>query len=190
RFWQPLATLIARSPSRNFRRWWRACLIISLLFVPIANPSRVFTFMIPDSVQPWVYVSPPAQWQRAAAMNQLLAQIPPAASVTASTYLVPHLSGRRAILRMPRVDYIDDQGAVQTVDYVAADLWQLQRYQVAFSRDRAELATFIALINDWVASGAYGLRQAQDGLILLQKGQPSDPQAVQDWQRFIAASGE
>ncbi|HEY9888863.1 MAG TPA: DUF2079 domain-containing protein, partial [Candidatus Obscuribacterales bacterium] len=136
RFWQPLATLIARSPSRNFRRWWRACLIISLLFVPIANPSRVFTFMIPDSVQPWVYVSPPAQWQRAAAMNQLLAQIPPAASVTASTYLVPHISGRRAILRMPRVDYIGDQGAVQTVDYVAADLWQLQRYQVAFSRDR------------------------------------------------------
>lgn len=186
RLGQPLEALKARSPSRRFRRFWSFCLILSLVFIPISNPSRVFTFVIPDSVQPWVYVPPPLQWQRARAMNQLLAQIPDDASVTATTYLVPHLSGRRAILRMPLTTYQDDGRQGQEVDYIVADLWRLWRYQVAFSRDRDRLMHFTQLINNWIEAEPYGLIHARGGLVLLQRNVASEPVALQDWQTFLS----
>jgi uncharacterized membrane protein len=185
-FWRPSTTLTARTPSRNFRRFWSFCLIVSVVLVPLVNPSRVFYFVLPDSFQPWVYVPPTVQWPRAHAINQLLAQIPPAASVTATTYIVPHVSGRRAVLRMPRTDFINDAGAAQSVDYVVADLWRLQRYSVAFSRDRDRLTDFTNLINTWLDSGQYGLIAVNDGVVLLQRDVASTPQAVQDWQTFQA----
>lgn len=187
RFWQSFAQITPRSPSRGFRRFWSVCLIISLVLVPFTNPSRAFAFALPDSYQPWVYVPWPQQWQRAGEINQLLAQIPPEASVTASTYLVPHVSGRRAILRMPRIDYLDDEGQPQAVDYIAADFWRLQRYQVAFGRDRDRYETFIPFINSLIESGQYGLVDARDGLVLLHQGVPSDPAALTNWQTFLAA---
>lgn len=186
RFYQPVAALTPRSPSRTFRRFWSGCLIISLLFVPISNPSRVFYFMIPDSVQPWVYVPPVTQWQRAWHMNQLLAHIPGDASISATTYLVPHVSGRRAVLRLPLLQFMNDQGTPETVEYIAADLWRLQRYQVAFSRDRERLAVFTEFINGLLETSQYGLLQAQDGVLLLQQGAVSDPPALQAWQQFSA----
>lgn len=182
RFTQPLEKVEARSPSRNFRRFWSFCLVVSLIMVPLANPSRAFSFMVPDSFQPWVYVPPTLQWQRASEMNELLAQIPPDASVTATTYLVPHLSGRRAVLRLPMIEYLDDQGQTQQVDYVTADLWRLRRYSVAFKRDRKRLAHFSQLINDWIASGQYGLIAEENGVVLLQRNTASDPKALQNWQ--------
>ncbi|MEM6521918.1 MAG: DUF2079 domain-containing protein [Cyanobacteria bacterium P01_C01_bin.70] len=186
RFGQPLAALTIRRPSRNMRRFWSFCLVVSLVIVPLANPSRAFSFAVPDSFQPWVYVPPPQQWRRAQAINAMLAAIPPEASVTASTYIVPHVSGRRAILRMPRIDYLDDAGDVQTVDYIAADFWRLRRYQVAFGRDRDRYETFIPAINNLIDSEQYGLIEARDGLVLLQRHQPSNPAALLDWQAFLA----
>ena len=108
---------------------------------------------MPDSFQPWVYVPPTLQWQRAGEINQLLAQIPADASVTATTYLVPHVSGRRAVLRMPMTQYLNDQGETQDVDYVVADLWRLRRYQVAFSADGDRLAYYTEQIQTWLDSG-------------------------------------
>ncbi|MGD1858440.1 MAG: DUF2079 domain-containing protein [Leptolyngbyaceae cyanobacterium] len=186
RFTQPLAALASRRPSRNFRRFWSFCLVVSLIIVPLANPSRAFSFIVPDSFQPWVYVPLPQQWQRAQQINQLLAAIPPEASVTASTYIVPHVSGRRAILRMPRIDYLNDAGDVQTVDYIAADFWRLRRYQVAFRSDRDRYETFVPFINSLIDSEQYGLIEARDGLILLQRNQPSNSTALNDWQAFLA----
>lgn len=184
RFTQPLEKVEARSPSRNFRRFWSFCLVISLIIVPLVNPSRAFSFIVPDSFQPWVYVPPVLQWQRASEINQLLAQIPPDASVTATTYLVPHVSGRRAVLRMPMTEYLDDQGEAQQVEYIAADLWRLRRYSVAFGRDRDRLGYFTQLINDWIVSGQYGLITEKNGVVLLQRNAPSDPQSLQNWQMF------
>ncbi|MEM6837384.1 MAG: DUF2079 domain-containing protein [Cyanobacteria bacterium P01_C01_bin.120] len=186
RFTQPVTALASRRPSRNFRRFWSFCLVVSLIIVPLANPSRAFSFIVPDSFQPWVYVPLPKQWQRAQQINQLLAAIPPDASVTASTYIVPHVSGRRAILRMPRIDYLNDAGDVQTVDYIAADFWRLRRYQVAFGRDRDRYETFVPFINSLIDSEQYGLIEARDGLILLQRNQPSNSTALNDWQAFLS----
>jgi hypothetical protein len=157
------------------------------VLVPFTNPSRTFSFALPDSYQPLVYVPLPQQWQRAGEINQLLAQIPTEASVTASTYLVPHVSGRRAILRMPRVEYQNDAGTTETVEFIAADLWRLRRYQVAFGRDRDRYNTFVPFINGLLDSGQYGLVDARDGLVLLQRNVPSVPAALTDWQTFLSA---
>jgi uncharacterized membrane protein len=186
RFGQPLDTLPSRLPSRAFRRFWSGCLILSLLIVPFANPSRAFSFIVPDSFQPWVYVPPTRQWQRASDIQKILAMIPADASVTATTYLIPHLSGRRAILRMPMTDYLNDQGETQPVEYIAADLWLLRRYSVAFSRDRDRFLHFAEFINTWIDSGQYGVVDARNGVVLLQRHVPSEPRALQDWETFLA----
>ncbi|NER78488.1 MAG: DUF2079 domain-containing protein [Leptolyngbya sp. SIO1D8] len=180
----PLAMLQPRTPSRKFRRFWVTCLVISLVFVPIANPNRIFYFVMPDSFQPWVYVPPITQWQRAGEINQLIAQIPSEASVSATTHIVPHVSGRRAVLRLPVYSFIDDQGDAQDVDYILADFWRLQRYQVAFRRDRRELEMFSAIVNEQLTTQKYGIRDFRDGVVLLEKGVISDPKAWQDWQQL------
>jgi hypothetical protein len=185
RFFQPLSTLPERSPNRPFRRFWGFCLVICLVAIPFCNPSRAFYFIVPDSFQPWVYVSPLTQWQRTAQMNALVAKIPLDASVTASTYIVPHVSGRRSVLRMPTVTFINDEGQNQDVDYILADLWMSRRYQVASKRDRREFGNFIAAIQEWIAQGKYGLIDARDGIVLLQRNTPSVPAALANWEDFF-----
>lgn len=188
-FTRPLEALQPRFPSRNFRRFWNFCLVVSLVLTPLSNPSRTFSFILPDSFSPWVYVPVTLQWQRAAKIDQLLAEIPPTASVTATTYIVPHVSGRRVILRMPQVDYLDDRGTPQKVDFVVADFWRLRRYQVAFRQDRARFETFIFFVQSVLAEGSYGLVEADDGLILLQRGVASDSQALENWNAFLVEEG-
>jgi hypothetical protein len=55
---------------------------------------------------------------------------------------------------------------------------------VAFGRDRDRLGYFTQLINDWIASGQYGLIAEKNGVVLLQRNTPSDPQSLQNWQMF------
>ncbi len=181
----PLETLPSRSPSRNFRRFWRGCLILSLLLVPLLNPSRAFYFLVPDSFQPWVYVSPFTQIVRSAQINTLISQIPPTASVTATAYIAPHVSSRRAVLRMPATEYFDDAGTQQSVDYVVADLWMPRHYQAASRRDREEFAGFTQVINTWIREGSYGLLAADNGVVLLQRGASHQPAALANWEAFL-----
>ncbi len=184
-FSQPLKSLVPRRPSANFRRFWTLCLVIGLVFVPIANPSRTFYFMVPDSVQPWVYVPPLTQWQHAYQIHQLTAQIPADASVSATNYIIPQISGRRAILRLPITAFINDQGQTQNVDYIVADLWRLERYQAAFRRDREGLAVLSSLLNQRLSDGQYGIVGFRDGVVLLQQQRVSDPQAEREWRQFF-----
>ena len=79
RFFQsPRPGAPARFPSRRFRSFWRPFLpgSIGWCWFPY-QPSRAFSFIVPDSFQPRVYVPPTLQvatsWERS---DQLLAQIP------------------------------------------------------------------------------------------------------------------
>lgn len=182
RFHRPLATLEPRQPSRNFRRFWSACLMISLLFVPIANAHRAFYFVMPDSIQPWVHVPFWTQWQRTSDINQLIAQIPPDASVAAMNDMVPNISGRRAALRLPLFSFVDDQGEAQDVDYILVDFWKLQEYQVAFKRDRRRLDSYSKLVNKLLKRNLYGMVEFRDGVVMLQRDVPSAPPAEQAWE--------
>ncbi|NEO33761.1 MAG: DUF2079 domain-containing protein [Symploca sp. SIO3C6] len=170
--------------SQSFRRFWQVCLCLSLLFTLTSNPNRTFYFLIPDSVSPWVYVSLPQQWSRLGAIESLLAKIPGEANVAASTYLVPHLSGRREIIRFPALQLRNDRGQVVNVDYAIADLWRLQQYQIAFKHDRGDLQAMVAVIDQISSNGEYGITGFQEGVILLQKGIISNPEARVAWLTF------
>lgn len=173
-----------KTPSRSFRRFWIFCLSLSLFFSIASSPNRTFYFLLPDSYNPWVYVSLTEQWSRVPAMRSLLAQIPPTASVSASTYLVPHLSGRREIIRFPFLQLRNDQQQVVNVDYAIADLWQLKRYQVAFKDDRQNLKAMVPVIDQVTSNDEYGIIGFKEGVILMQKGARSNPEAMASWLEF------
>ncbi|MCJ8282643.1 MAG: DUF2079 domain-containing protein [Rivularia sp. ALOHA_DT_140] len=169
----------------SFRRFWVFCICLSLFFSFTSNPNRTFYFAIPDSIQPWVYVSLPEQWNHVnRGIRPLLAQIPPDASVSATTYLVPHLSSRREILRLPMLELRNDDREVVKMDYAIADLWQLQKYSPAFKSDRGLLNQLTELIDTVTKNQEYGIIGFQDGVILLKKDTISEKKAVEDWLKF------
>lgn len=168
----------------QFKRFWSLCIALSLLFTITSNPNRTLWFVIPDSIDPWVQVSLGEQWRHAAQMRPLVNQIPPDASVSATTYLVPPLSSRRAIIRFPELKFRNDEQVVMNVDYAIADLWQLQQYQAAFDSDRDLLETSLKLIPRLLQREEYGVIGVQDGVVLLQHGVPSDPTALRQWRKF------
>jgi len=168
----------------NFQRFWVTCIALSLFFTLISNPNRTLSFIIPDSIQPWVFVPLHQQWQHASKIRPLLHQIPKNASVSATTYLIPHLSSRREVLRLPALRLQTDQLGIIWVEYAIADLWQLATYAPAFHNDWNTLVDLVQLIDRVTMAGDYGLVEVNDGVVLLQRGKPSDPQAVANWQAF------
>ncbi len=66
------------------------------------------------------------------------------------------------------------------VEYVLADLWHLQRYQVAWKPARRRLQALVPLIDQLLAQKKYGILGVQDGVVLLQKATDSKPQAMID----------
>lgn len=165
---------------RRFRRFWAICIILSLFFTVTANPNRTLSWLIPDSFQPWVYVSPPRQWQHSQAIRSLLAQIPPNASVTATDHIVAHVSNRREVLRFPRLRLRNDQGKAVRVQYAIADLWYLQQYEPAFADYRQSLVVAIEQVDRFLER-QYGLISLNDGVLLLQDKTPSNPDALNRW---------
>lgn len=165
---------------RPFRRFWAACIALSLFFTVTANPNRTLSWLIPDSFQPWVYVSPPRQWQHSQAIRLLLNQIPPDASLTATDHIVAHVSNRREVLRFPRLRLRNDAGKSVRMEYAIADLWYLQQYQPAFEDYRQSLQGAIEDV-DRLLERRYGLVDFQDGVVLLRDRTDSNPAARSDW---------
>lgn len=169
---------------RRFRRFWALCIALSLLFTVTSNPNRVLSFLIPDSFQPWVYVSPARQWQHSQAIRSLLVQIPPDASVTATDHIVAHLSNRREVLRFPTIRLRNDADKVERVEYAVADLWYLEQYQVAFADYRKSLQLNAQRVADFLTK-QYGLIDFQDGVALLRRRVGSDPTALAAWSAYL-----
>ncbi|MEO1560814.1 MAG: DUF2079 domain-containing protein [Cyanobacteria bacterium J06632_19] len=169
----------------SFRRFWIFCITLSLIFSFTSNPNRTFYFAIPDSVKPWVHVSLPEQWNHVnKGIRPLLVQIPPDAGVSATTYLVPHLSNRREILRLPMLELRNDKREVAKMDYAIADLWQLQKYAPAFRGDRELLKQLVVFVDTITNNQEYGIIDFKEGVILLKKEAVSNQEAVKDWVRF------
>ncbi len=117
--------------------------------------------------------------------------IPPQASISATAFLIPHLSSRREIIEManeysPSVMLQDDREKVVKVEYIFADLWHLQRYQIVMQPDRKRLQSLVPFMNKLIVQGKYGIIRVQDGIILLQKGTASEPQALTDWLKLYS----
>jgi len=168
---------------RSFRRFWAICIALSLFFTVTANPNRTLSWLIPDSFQPLVYVSPLRQWQHSQAIRSLLAQIPAAASITATDHIVAHVSSRREVLRFPRIRFQPDEGKPRRVAYAIADLWYLQQYEPAFEDYRNSLRGAIENI-DKLLERRYGLVNLKDGVLLLRDRADSNPEALAAWAAY------
>ena len=160
--------------TKRFRQIWRACILLSLLFTIGGNPNRSLSWVIPDSVQPWIYRSPWRQWQHGQQAHTAIRLIPAGASVAANTPLVPHLAAREAIVRFPyNLHYKDRQGQIRPVDWIAVDTDYQQRYASAFPAERKSLRKTQRLLVELQAD--YGIQAVQDGVVVLQRG--SEPKA-------------
>jgi hypothetical protein len=127
------------------------------------------------------------QWQHGEQVRSLLAQIPSDASVSASRYILTHVSDRRAVLpfaRYPRLRFINDEGKAVTVDYIIADLWFPQQYQTVFKDARSEVQQTLKELDQVLSRSRYGIVDFKDGVLLMQKDQPSKPEAEAAWRSF------
>ncbi|MBE9183609.1 DUF2079 domain-containing protein [Microcoleus sp. LEGE 07076] len=170
--------------SSKFRRFWGFCICLSLFFTFTSNPNRTFSGILPDAIDPWVQVPLIRQWHHVSQVRPLLAQIPADASVTATNNIVPILSSRREILRFPMFELRNDAGEAVKMEYVIADMWQLQQYQAAFRRERGQLQAIVPQIDRMSYSGEYGILGFEDGAILMRKGAASNSVAAAAWARF------
>ncbi|MGA7936884.1 MAG: DUF2079 domain-containing protein [Kovacikia sp.] len=168
----------------RYRRFWIVCIVLSIVISIAYNPSRTFSFLIPDSFRPWVHIPLTRQWEHASHLWPLTQQIPPDASVSTTTGTIPPLSGRRKILRLPQIELLNDQGQVEEMEYLLADLWLALQYQVAFKLDLARLQQAVSLIDRLLEKSTYGILNLQDGVVLMQKGAPSNPKAMAVWVQF------
>ncbi|WP_017328271.1 DUF2079 domain-containing protein [Synechococcus sp. PCC 7336] len=165
----------------RLRKFWSFCLALSLLFTLTPNPHRSFSFLLPDSFEPRVYAGLAPQWQQASEIRQILSLIPPHVSVSATSHLVPHLSSRREILRLPALELQNDAGQVERMEYLLADLWQLEQYRVAFGGERTAFRQIVPLFDRLLDSEEYGAIAVRAGVVLLQRHTPSNPAALENW---------
>ena len=190
-WWSAHANLWQANQGRSrFRQIWIGCIVLSLFFTITSNPNRTLSFAIPDSFQPWVYVSPVRQWQHSQAIHSLLSQIPPDASVTATDHIVAHVSSRRQVLRFPMQRLQDRSQAqqirAQRVEYAIADLWYLQQYQPAFADYRKSLQEAIGSVKQLQAH-RYGVAGFADGVVLLHWKAADQTGAIAAWRQYLGA---
>ena len=125
------------------------------------------------------------QWQHVRKIRTFLAKIPADASVSGTTSIIPHISSRREVIRLPGLEIKNEEQEINQVDYVIADLWQLERYQVVFSNYRDDLNALTQVISQAISRQEYGIIGFHDGVVLLQKAVDSEPEAIQDWQTYL-----
>jgi uncharacterized membrane protein len=166
------------------KRFWVVCISLSLIFTVTSNPNRALSFMIPDSIEPWIYVSPMQQWHHVGVIRSMMAQIPPTASASASTHIIPHLSSRRELLRFPLVQLRNDAEEEVWAEYVLLDLEQMKVYQAAFEDDLRELKQTMKPLDRLLKQGRYGILQFQEGALFLQLDADSNPEAIAPWTEY------
>jgi uncharacterized membrane protein len=174
----------------HIHRLWGLCISLSLVITLVSNPNRALSFMIPDSFQPLVYVSPIQQWQHAGAIRALLRQIPNDAGVSATEHIAGHLSNRRELLLFPMMQLRNDEHQPVWLDYAIVDLWGFAQYQTVFDDDRDRLRRAIQNIQRLVNQENYGLIDYQDGVVLLQRDRPSNPEARRQLRTYRQELGE
>jgi uncharacterized membrane protein len=164
-----------------FRRFWIACMVVSILSVIAANPNQAFYFLVPDSFHPWVLVPLTRQWEHTSILNRMVAAVPADASVSATTHVIPQLSTRQKILRLPALQLKNDEGQIEDMEYLIADLWRHQQYQAIFKNERKRLENLIPFIDQIIVQSRYGVLQVEDGVVFMQKGVASKPAAIATW---------
>lgn len=168
----------------RFRRFWTWCIVLSLFFTVTSNPHQSFFFLVPYSIQPWVYVSWNQRLEHVEHLKTAMKAIPQDASVSTTTYVIPHLSSRQKIIRLPVLQLRDEQGKIIDVDYFLVDMWLLQQHKFVSDIDRERLKSAVPVIDQVLEQGKYGMIDVEDGVLLLKKGVPSESKAKSAWLRL------
>lgn len=185
-WWESHGQLFQR---RRLRSFWVGAMALSLLFTVTANPNRSLSFLIPDSVDPWIHSSPAAQWKHGQAARRVLRSIPDNASVAATTPLVPLLAQREVLVRFPRsMDYQDREGLRREVSWIAMDISYLQTYRLVSDGDRDELHIIGELLPGLLEH--YGIAGIDDGVVLLERGSANLPGSCEQLIRLTERSGQ
>jgi uncharacterized membrane protein len=172
--------------SVTVQRWWIRCIVLSLILTVGSSPNRAFYFLIPESINPWVYTPSTRQWEHVGYTRTLMNYIGASASVSTTTYLLPHLATRREIIRLPHVQIQNDLKQIDYVDFILADVWHDLRYRESFKNESSNLVNLAELIDSLINQGKYGFIDIQDDVILLQKQIVSQPQVLNKWAKLRA----
>ena len=152
------------------RRGWTAALALGLVLTLLGNPHRSLSALIPDSISPWVHVSPPQMLERRTTALEAVALVPPDVSVSADTPLLPLLARREALIRFPRyTSYRDRAGQEQAVDWVAAFPGYYQPLAKTFKRERKQQRSIRRKLKDLTESGGYRLVYCHRGAVVLKR---------------------
>ncbi len=139
---------LARHASFERLQWWTSAWIIAMLSLNLfvlAPQLNVF----------WADHTPGVREQH---VNQLLAMIPPNASVSASESLNPHLSQRLYITVFPEITFSTSKNINNKVQYIIVDV------QNIFPEDRVGVSV---LLNQLVSSKQYRVLREAEGVELL-----------------------
>lgn len=158
------------------RRLWQAAILLSLLFTLTSNPNRSLSWLIPDSVEPWVYRNPLEQWRHGVAARQALSEIPGQATLAASTPLIPPLAGRTTLVRFPdHWQYQTRTGTAQDVEWIAVDLDYQQRFGQAFDKEKRAYQRSLKRLRE--LRRTYAVQKINDGVVVLQRHGRRNPEA-------------
>ena len=152
------------------RRCWTAALALGLVLTLLGNPHRSLSALVPDSISPWVHVSPLQMLERRTTALEAVALIPPDGSVAADTPLLPLLARREALIRFPKyTSYRDRAGQEQPVDWVAAFPGYYQPLATTFKRERKQQRSIRRKLKDLTESGGYRLVYCRRGAVVLKR---------------------
>jgi len=165
-WWQRRPWLFER---RRLRSVWLGCVLLSLLITLLGNPNRSLSFLLPDSLSPWVHLPLGFQWRHGQAARDALAVIPANASVAANTPLVPLLARRRVLVRFPAsTEFQGPGGGPQAVDWIAADLRLPSLRAAAFRGDAREYQLMVWRLQVLRQQGYRPVRE-RDGVVVLSR---------------------
>ncbi|MBX5452029.1 MAG: DUF2079 domain-containing protein, partial [Thermogemmatispora sp.] len=141
--------------SRGALSWGQIVSLVLLMVYLLFSVARA------DDAHGTMPFSPGFKWPVISAHTQLaehfIQMIPPEASVSAQSALVPHISHREHIYLFP---YADQQADYVFLD-VTSDMYPLF------------LGSYVAEVKKVLFSGQYGIVAAQDGYLLLKRGLPA-----------------
>ncbi len=180
-WWQKNKLLFS---SRRFRKLWSGLILLSLIFTITSNPNRTLSWLIPESINPWVYHSPFKQLNHSKIAFNAIKIIPYNASVSASSTFVPHLANREVLIRFPyHIRFKDRTKKTKEVEWIAVDLQQHQKYAAYFKNEWKDLQEIIYLLKD--IESRYAVQYVKDGILLLELDGQYNHIAYQNYQKAI-----
>ena len=136
----------------------------------VSNPHRTFSAVVPDSFSPWVHVSPSEMPQRRVVGLKALSLIPPTASVSADTLLLPRLAQREVAIRFPNgVNYLDREGQVKEVDWIAAFPGYYSPLVPLFKRGTQQQRRILNAVERLTSEGRYQRAFCEGGVLILRR---------------------